>query len=130
MPSRDTPSRARPVRLRLGLNGLRLLAVLLAAPASPGYAFDLAKRSQVNVGSVYSTLYHLEQAGLVSSHLEEIDPVVAGRPPRRYYLLTVEGAERGRAELTRLREQGPWLFRLFDRFRSGDRKGSVVSHFF
>jgi PadR family transcriptional regulator PadR len=48
--------------------------------------------------------------GWLSSRWEDIDPQVEGRPPRRYYRLTAEGALAARAALARAHR--PALARL------------------
>lgn len=77
--------------LRITINLLRVLRVLLDNLDAQHYALDLSKSARVNVGSIYALVARLQRAGLLRSDLEEIDPVVAGRPPRRYYRLTGEG---------------------------------------
>jgi PadR family transcriptional regulator, regulatory protein PadR len=44
-------------------------------------------------------LARLQQDGLVHSEWEEQRPNAAGRPPRKYYRLTAEGARVARLEL-------------------------------
>lgn len=70
---------------------LRVLRVLLSHLDGEHYAFDLCKSARVNVGTIYALLARLEQQKIVTSDLEGIDPIVAGRPPRRFYRLTGSG---------------------------------------
>jgi DNA-binding PadR family transcriptional regulator len=42
---------------------------------------------------VHPILARLEGRGWLDSRWEEIDPTVEGRPARRYYRLTADGAE-------------------------------------
>jgi PadR family transcriptional regulator, regulatory protein PadR len=44
-------------------------------------------------------LARLEEAGWVTSAWEDIDPAIEGRPLRRYYQLSLDGAERARRAL-------------------------------
>jgi DNA-binding PadR family transcriptional regulator len=44
-------------------------------------------------------LARLQQEGLVDSEWEDARPDAAGRPPRKYYRLTAEGARVARLEL-------------------------------
>jgi PadR family transcriptional regulator PadR len=46
-------------------------------------------------------LARLQQEGLVDSEWEEQRPDAGGRPPRKYYRLTAEGARVARLELAR-----------------------------
>jgi DNA-binding PadR family transcriptional regulator len=67
------------------------------------YGFGLARtlrerrrsRSLTAHGTLYKALGRLEQSGLLASHWEE--PAVDGRPRRRLYELTAEGARVARA---------------------------------
>lgn len=85
--------------MTFGKNSLKVLAATMRNPDEGHYALELVKSAKVGVGSIYATLAQLQQYGLLSSGLEEIDPVLAGRPPRRYYRLTVKGIEVARREL-------------------------------
>ena len=52
-------------------------------------------------GTVHPILARLETVGWLTSRREEIDPRAEGRPARRYYHLTPDGAELARAALAR-----------------------------
>ncbi len=56
----------------------------------PEYALEISRRTGLSVGTVYVHLARMEQAGRVTSGLENIDPAVAGRPQRRFYRLRRE----------------------------------------
>jgi DNA-binding PadR family transcriptional regulator len=43
----------------------------------------------------------LENAGILTHRVEEVDPAKAGRPRRKYYSFTPDGAERARNALAR-----------------------------
>ena len=77
----------------------RVLRVFLADPAAPRYGYDLMKASKLPSGTLYPMLARLQEQGLVSSAWEPTE--AGGRPPRRYYRLTDEGAETARQELAR-----------------------------
>jgi DNA-binding PadR family transcriptional regulator len=47
----------------------------------------------------------LERAGWVRSRWEDVDPVIEGRPNRRYYRLTAEGVVQARREVALMQEQ-------------------------
>ena len=83
----------------------KVLAALLEDPAAERYGLDLMRASGHPSGTLYPILLRLQKAGWVDATWEEIDPVAAGRPARRYYRLTPEGAEAARAELAALHSQ-------------------------
>jgi DNA-binding PadR family transcriptional regulator len=87
---------------RLSVQALELLAVLLENPAEEHYGLDLGKRAGLLTGTVYPLLRRFEHAGWLESHLEDVDPSAAGRPPRVLYRLTGEGERAAAAELARL----------------------------
>jgi DNA-binding PadR family transcriptional regulator len=69
----------------------KVLRVFLGNPKGEHYGLELAKAARVPDGSIYPILARLERAGLVGSYVEEIDPTVEKRRPRRYYRLTAKG---------------------------------------
>jgi PadR family transcriptional regulator PadR len=74
----------------LGLTSLKILAAVRDEVA---YGLDLVTRTGLPSGTVYPTLGRLKKRGLIRSHWE--DQRVAdreGRPRRRYYELTADGA--------------------------------------
>lgn len=56
-------------------------------------------------GSLYPALAKLERAGWIVGEREPIDPREEGRPARRYYMLTAEGATTGAAALAEFSQQ-------------------------
>ncbi|MEH1127244.1 PadR family transcriptional regulator [Micromonospora sp. CPCC 206061] len=82
----------------------KVLAVLLADPDTDRYGLDLMRATGHPSGTLYPILLRLQRAGWVSAHWEEIDPVVAGRPPRRYYRLTPDGTVAARTAVAALYE--------------------------
>jgi PadR family transcriptional regulator PadR len=72
----------------------RLLAVrtLLEDPAREWYGLQLAQQAGLEPGTIYPILVAFENAGWLSSRDDDIDPHAEGRPRRRYYLLTADGA--------------------------------------
>jgi PadR family transcriptional regulator, regulatory protein PadR len=80
----------------------RVLKVLVADPAAQHYGYDLMKAAKLPSGTLYPMLARLQQEGLVDSQWEEQRPDAGGRPPRKYYRLTAEGARVARLELARL----------------------------
>jgi len=74
----------------LGITSLRILAAIRDGHA---YGLDLVARTGLASGTVYPTLGRLRRRGLVDTRWE--DQRVAereGRPRRRYYHLTGDGA--------------------------------------
>jgi PadR family transcriptional regulator, regulatory protein PadR len=85
--------------LRLTLNVARVLRVLLEDPTAKHYGLEIGKAAGLAGGSLYPLLLRLEQAGVLASDWENIDPSEAGRPRRRLYWLTTGGAEYARRAL-------------------------------
>lgn len=61
------------------------------------YGLDIAAVTGLKSGSLYPILGRLEDNGWVISRWEDIDPVVEGRPRRRYYRLTPDGIAMAKA---------------------------------
>lgn len=60
---------------------------------------EVGKAAGLPSGSIYPLLMRFEQAGCLTSDWEGVDPRAAGRPRRRLYQLTGQGAEVGRRAL-------------------------------
>lgn len=74
----------------LGITSLQLLAAIRDGTS---YGLDLVTRTGMPSGTVYPTLARLKRSGLVEARWE--DQRIAereGRPRRRYYSLTRDGA--------------------------------------
>jgi DNA-binding PadR family transcriptional regulator len=56
---------------------------------------------------VHPILARLEGVGWLQSRWEDIDPRTEGRPPRRYYRLTAEGAQAAQGALARAHRPSP-----------------------
>jgi DNA-binding PadR family transcriptional regulator len=80
-----------------------VLAALLEEPDADRYGLELMAATGLPSGTIYPILRRLQDAGWVTADWERIDPVTAGRPARRYYRLTPDGAQRARAALAELR---------------------------
>jgi PadR family transcriptional regulator PadR len=86
----------------LGITSLQILAAIRDGNA---YGLDLVARTGLASGTVYPTLSRLRRSGLVDTRWE--DQRVAereGRPRRRYYRLTAEGARALKKGATRVAE--------------------------
>jgi PadR family transcriptional regulator, regulatory protein PadR len=77
-----------------------VMSALLDDLSRPHYGLELARAAGFASGTIYPILARLERAGWVHSELEDIDPKIAGRRPRRYYTLTKEGEEVARTEIS------------------------------
>lgn len=92
-----------------------VLRVLLGDPAKERYGLELCDLAGMPSGTIYPILARLEQLGWVESHWEDPEThVEEGRPRRRYYQITKDGAEQGRDAIARAyasrRQQVPsWL---------------------
>ena len=72
--------------------GRQTLRVLGALEQDCKYGFDVVQRTGLISPTVYRALRRLEKLGCVRSRWEEPDVAVeAGRPRRRYYVVTDEG---------------------------------------
>ena len=84
-----------------------VLRALLADPAAERYGLQLCEETGLPSGTIYPIVARLEQLGWIESSWE--DPrrhVAEGRPRRRYYRLTGEGARQAPHALARVRRPG------------------------
>ena len=79
---------------RLTQQTLKVLGALISGHAQELSGVEIAKSTQLSSGTLYPILYRLEQVGWVESKWEVADPTSLGRPRRRYYRVTAEGARR------------------------------------
>ena len=77
----------------------RVLRLFLADVTGRQYGYDLMKAARLPSGTLYPMLARLQEEGLVTSEWEPPPADGAGRPPRKYYRLTAEGARTARLEL-------------------------------
>jgi PadR family transcriptional regulator, regulatory protein PadR len=92
-------------RLRMTTAVAKVAAALLADPTVDRYGLELIRATALPSGTIYPVLERLQRAGWVEAHWEQLDPVAAGRPARRYYRLTAEGVAAARSELAALHQQ-------------------------
>jgi PadR family transcriptional regulator PadR len=78
-----------------------VLRVLLAEPTREAYGGEIGRAAGLPSGTVTPILARLENARILTSRVEEVDPSQAGRPRRKYYAFTPDGAERARDHLAR-----------------------------
>ena len=67
--------------------------------------FELMRRTGLSSGTVYLMLARMEEAGLLTSGKEDIDPRSEGRPARRHYTISGAAAAAVRVQLAALSEQ-------------------------
>lgn len=84
----------------------RVLTALLATTNGRAYGMELIESAEVGPGTLYPMLTRLEKIGWLTSEWEDIDPVAAGRPARRYYELTGLGRVEAAEALERKQTQG------------------------
>lgn len=83
----------------------KVLRILLEDPSRPRYGYELMQVTGFPSGKLYPIMARLQAAGWLTKEQEDIDPSAAGRPARRMYRLTRDGAEVARVELAALSEQ-------------------------
>jgi PadR family transcriptional regulator len=96
---------------RMTTSVLRVVAALLTDPTAERYGLQLMQDTGLPSGTLYPILIRLERAGWVESRWEDADPVAEGRPTRRYYRLTSDGAVEARREVALMRQRMsrvPW----------------------
>jgi DNA-binding PadR family transcriptional regulator len=85
-----------------------VLHVLLNGPDDEHYGLELCALAGLPSGTLYPILARLEQAGWVESRWEDPETHVReGRPRRRYYRITPDGAVRSRAAIARAQRRRP-----------------------
>jgi DNA-binding PadR family transcriptional regulator len=78
-----------------------VLQALLEDPQRELYGRELGEAAGLPSGTIHPILARLEGWGWVESRWEDVDPSTAGRPARRYYRLTADGAVQAREALAR-----------------------------
>ena len=79
----------------------QLVLRALLRPGSERYGLEIGEAAGLPSGTIHPILARLERLGWVESRWEDVDPVEAGRPARRYYRLTTDGIELARDGLAR-----------------------------
>jgi PadR family transcriptional regulator, regulatory protein PadR len=89
---------------RMTMTTQLVLRALLADPAQERYGLQICAEAGLPSGTIHPILARLEhQYGWLASRWEDIKPQDEGRPRRRYYRLTEDGAERARLALAQAR---------------------------
>jgi len=94
-----------PPDVRVTVAVAKVLAAFLDDPSADRYGLDLMRATDQPSGTLYPILTRLQRAGWIAAEWEQLDPAVAGRPPRRYYRLTPDGTVAARAEVAALYDQ-------------------------
>lgn len=77
-----------------------VLTCFIADVDAEHYGLELMRDSGLPSGTLYPILARLEAADWVTAAWEEIDSEAEGRPARRYYRLTPDGAAAARTQLS------------------------------
>jgi len=85
--------------LRMTLATQLVLRAMLAEPTKETYGLQVCQDAGLPSGTIHPILARLERLGWVESRWEDVNPQEEGRPRRRYYKLTEDGAERARIAL-------------------------------
>jgi len=80
-----------------------VLRALLEHPTREMYGLEICQAAGLASGTIHPILARLERLGWLESRWEEIDPAKEGRPKRRYYQLSPDGAEQARHALANAR---------------------------
>lgn len=88
--------------IRITPNVARVLRAFLEDPTGHHYGMQLMKEARLTSGTLYPILARLEKAQWIEGQVEEINPQAEGRPARRYYAMTAEGAREAHLALARL----------------------------
>lgn len=90
---------------RLTRQTLQVLEEFLAHPDERLYGLELIDATGLASGTIYPLLHRLTTAGWLATGVEGIHPEEAGRPERRLYWLTGEGASLAREAVESRRSQ-------------------------
>ena len=81
----------------------QVLRAMLEDAAVPRYGLQISKQADLETGTLYPVMARLERVGWVESSWEDPDLSTSdGRPRRRYYQLTQDGAEQARLALAEI----------------------------
>ena len=76
-----------------------VLRALLTEPTKEMYGLEICAEAGLQSGTIHPILARLEGRAWLASRWEDIKPEDEGRPRRRYYRLTKDGAEQARIAL-------------------------------
>ncbi|HEX2745012.1 MAG TPA: helix-turn-helix transcriptional regulator [Streptosporangiaceae bacterium] len=84
---------------RMTLPTQLVLRVMLDEPTREMYGLQICEAAGLPSGTIHPILARLERLGWLESRWEDASPREEGRPRRRYYYWSKEGAERARIAL-------------------------------
>lgn len=95
---------------RLTPQTIAVLRILLATPTTPRYGLEIAREAGLKTGTLHPILARLQYAGLIESFWETpADHEDQGRPRRRYYRFTGNGAQTARQAIADATPSGAGL---------------------
>ncbi|MFI7694848.1 PadR family transcriptional regulator [Nonomuraea sp. NPDC049655] len=86
---------------RMTMPTMLVLRALLDEPTRAMYGLEICAAAGLPSGTIHPILARLEGFGWLESSWEELDPREEGRPRRRYYRFTPDGAQLARQALDR-----------------------------
>ncbi|MFI6182503.1 PadR family transcriptional regulator [Nonomuraea sp. NPDC051191] len=87
-----------------------VLRALLEDPSREMYGLEICQAAGLAPGTIHPILARFEGIGWLESRFEDVDPHEAGRPRRRYYRMTPDGAEQARLQLAQAHTKVSDLF--------------------
>jgi PadR family transcriptional regulator, regulatory protein PadR len=104
---------------RMTLPTHAVLRTLIEHPTRELYGLEICAAAGLPSGTIHPILARLESLGWLASHWEDVDPRQSGRPRRRYYSLTSDGAVAARRALARVDARSAKLSALRPRHLGG-----------
>jgi PadR family transcriptional regulator PadR len=89
----------KPSGPRMTIQVQLVLRAMLTEPGHEMYGLQVCEASGLPSGTIHPILARFEGLGWLESRWEDAVPHEEGRPRRRYYKLTEDGAERARIAL-------------------------------
>lgn len=80
----------------------KVLRALLEDPQAEMYGLEICEKAELPTGTIHPILARFEAIGWLEQRWEDVDPSVVGRPRRRYYRLTRDGAIEAKQALARI----------------------------
>jgi PadR family transcriptional regulator PadR len=84
-----------------------VLRAMLVEPTREAYGAEISRAAGLPSGTITPIVARLENAGILTHRVEDINPAQAGRPRRKYYSFTPHGAEIARDALARTTASTP-----------------------
>ena len=95
-------------KIRITTQTLRVLKPFLESPGEEISGIEVVRSSRLASGTAYPIMLRLERVGFLRSRWEDGNPVDLGRPRRRYYAITLQGASAARSVLSELSFREPF----------------------